>query len=467
MQGRYVYVEEQVVTIDLQATIPSDHLVRRMARVADFSFIYELTHDLYCEDNGRPSVDPVLFFRMQLIGHLFGITSDRRLCEEVQLNLAYRWFCQVRCAKDVPDHSSLTRIRDRFGAERYQAIFDRLLQQLRAKGIVRGRRVMVDATLVEADASINSLEERPQSDPQARALKMYEQRYHDFKEGKKRRQVSNQTHVSASDPDATLVSRPGTYRKLYYKVHYTIDSESRVILDCHLTTGAQHECTVMPERLAHLLEQGQWPIEEMAADKAYGRGPTYALLRQHGIRAYIPLHIEHLGEGQLSRRDFIYDRKGDRYRCPQNHYLYPYEKLDHRLIKRYRMLGGHCRQCPIRLSCLPKKHRHRARFVYRSPHQDEIDRIKKRQATPHFKRKLAERQWKAEGVFGEAKGHHGLWRAKYRGHDKMQIQLYLTAITQNLKRLVGRCCDLLWLVGDWIFTPPVPSGHFPCSCDLQ
>lgn len=253
MQGRHVYEEESIVTIDLRALIPPNHLVFRVAKVVDLTFIYDLTKDLYCEDNGRPSVDPVLFFRMQLIGYLFGISSDRRLCEEVQLNLAYRWFCQLRFTDEVPDHSSFTRIRDRFGVERYRAIFDRLLQQLRAKGIVRGRRVMVDATLVEADASINSLVERPKSDPQARALTLYEQRYHDFKAGKKQRQVSNQTHVSASDPDATLVSRPGIYRKLYYKAHYTIDAESRMILDCHLTTGAHHECTVMPERRNRLM----------------------------------------------------------------------------------------------------------------------------------------------------------------------------------------------------------------------
>jgi Transposase DDE domain len=245
-------------------------------------------------------------------------------------------------------------------------------------------------------------------------------------------------------------------------VHYTTDAESRVILDCHLTTGAQHEGTVMPERLAHLLDEGNWPIEEVSADKAYGRGPTYAFLRQHAIRAYIPLHIEHLGEGQLSRRDLLYDRKRNRYRCPQNHYLYPYEKLDHRSIKRYRTLGGHCRQCPVRVSCLPEKHRHRARFVYRSPHQDEIDRIKKRQVTPHFKRKLAERQWKAEGVFGEAKGRHGLRCARYRGHAKMQIQLCLMAITQNLKRLVSRIYDFLWLLRSWLFRSLPPQGLLPC-----
>jgi hypothetical protein len=222
----------------------------------------------------------------------------------------------------------------------------------------------------------------------------------------------------------------------------------------------------MPDRLASLLDDGHWPIKDVSADKAYGRGPTYAFLRQHAIRAHIPLHIEHLGEGQLSRRDFIYDRKHDRYRCPQHPSLYPYEKLDHRLIKRYRLLGGHCRQCPIRLSGLPEKHRHRARFVYRSPQQDEIDRIKKRPTTVHFKRKWSERHWKAEGVLGEAKGRHGLRRAKDRRQAKIQIQLSLTAITQNLKRLVGRFCDLLWLIGDCIVTPLVPLGHSPCSCGV-
>jgi transposase len=151
MQGRRISAEEQVVTIDLQAAIPPNHLVRRVAKVADLSCIYELTYDPYGEDNGRPSVEPVLFFRMQLIGYLLGISSDRRLCEEVRLNLAYRWFCQLRFTAEVPDHSSFTRSRDRFGVERYQAIFARLLQQLRAQGIVRGRRVRVAATLGEAN----------------------------------------------------------------------------------------------------------------------------------------------------------------------------------------------------------------------------------------------------------------------------------------------------------------------------
>lgn len=260
MQGRQSSHEDRPVTITLGALVPPTHVLRRVDRVLDLRFIYEFTRELYCAENGRPSIDPVLFFGMQLIGYLYGIRSERRLCEEIHLNLAYRWFCRLNVDEEVPDHSSLTRIRDRFGLKTYQAIFERMVDGLKGKGLVTGKQVMADATLIEADASINSLQERVESDPQARALKLYERQYHDFKVGAKTRQVSNQTHVSASDPDATLVARPGTYRKLYYKAHTILDAASRVILDCHVTTGARQECTVLPERVAYLLDEGQCAI---------------------------------------------------------------------------------------------------------------------------------------------------------------------------------------------------------------
>lgn len=175
----------------------------------------------------------------------------------------------------------------------------------------------------------------------------------------------------------------------------------------------------------------------MIADKGYGRGPTYRFLQSHHIRAYIPVHDDNLGAERLSRAAFVYERRRDRFRCPQGHYLYPYEKLDKNFSKRYRLTGGHCRVCPLKEACLPQAHKHRARFLYRSLYQDDIDRMRRRQGTAAFRRRLRERQWKAEGLFAEAKQQHGLRRAKYRGRDKMQIQLYLTAIVQNTRRLLA------------------------------
>ena len=214
MQGKKHYQDRLFSTVNLAAMIPKNHLLVRLDRVLDLSFIYKLTKDLYCLENGRPSVDPVLFFRMQLIGYLYGIESDRQLCEEVHLNIAYRWFCRLNLEDEVPDHSSLTRIRDRFGVESYREIFEHIISELRKRGFIKARKVVVDASVVEADASLDSMMEREDADPQARELKTYEKRYHDFKTGKKFRRISNQTHVSQSDPDATLVSRQGHHHRV-------------------------------------------------------------------------------------------------------------------------------------------------------------------------------------------------------------------------------------------------------------
>lgn len=442
MQGKTHYQDRLFSTVNLAAMIPKNHLLVRLDRALNLGFIYDITRDLYCSDNGRPSIDPLLFFRMQLIGYLYGICSDRQLCEEIHLNIAYRWFCRLNLEDEVPDHSSLTRIRDRFGVKVYKAIFERIISELREKGFIKAKKVIVDASIIEADASMDSIVERAEDDPKAKELKPHQRHYSDLKAGQKKRQISNQTHVSKTDPDATLLSRQGQYRKLSYKAHYSIDGDSRFIVDCHATTGARHECTVLPERVKYLYDELQLPIQEVIADKGYGRGATYSFLREKRIRAYIPLHNENLGAGRISRGAFKYEHGNDRFVCPNGKYLYPYDKIE-RGLKRYRVVGGHCSNCPLKAACLPDPYKNRARFVYRSPYQDEIDSIKKRQQTVHFKKKLVERRWKIEGLFGEAKGNHCLRRAKYRGLCKIQIQLYLTAIVQNFKRLIGRFLDFL------------------------
>ena len=172
----------------------------------------------------------------------------------------------------------------------------------------------------------------------------------------------------------------------------------------------------------------------MIADKGYGRGKTYALLKAFKIRSYIPLHHDNLGQGRISKGNFIYNEKKDIYICPEKHELFPYEKTD-RGIKRYRVLGGHCKNCQFRETCLPEKHKNRSRFIYRSPYQNEIDIIKNRQKTIYFKKKLIERKWKIEGLFGEAKENHCLRRAKFRGLLNVQIQVYMITIVQNIKRI--------------------------------
>ena len=397
---------------------------------------YEVTKGLYCADNGRNSVDPVLFFRMQLISYLYGMKSDRELCREVHLNLAYRWFCRLSLHDAVPNHASMTRIRDRFGEATFTEIFEQLIAGWLQDGPIRGGRIVADASLVEADAAVDSLVERDDTDPDARTLKNYERNYHDFRAGQRRRKYANQTHVSSSDRDASLVSRRDGYKKRCYKAHFSADADSRMITDCHATTGARHACPILPERIAYQRDALSLSIEEVIADRGYGRGPTYAQLREQKIRHYMPLHDPRTGRGKLTPSDFKYERRQDRYRCPEGHYLYPYKKTEHGSVRRYRVTGGHCRDCPMSGSCLPDNQKFRARFVYRGIYQDEVEAVRRRQSTATFRQRLVERQWKIEGLFGEAKQNHGLRRARYRGLSKVQIQFFMIAIALNCKRVV-------------------------------
>lgn len=191
MQGQQDAQRVVFDTVDWESLIPEDHLLRRIDAKIDFDFIYEVTQDLYCADNGRTSIDPVLFFRMQLISYLHGMKGDRELCRELHLNLAYRWFCRLSLHDAVADHSSMTRIRDRFGEATFTAIFEQLMAGWREEGHIRGRRLVADASLVEADAAVESLVKRDDADPDAGVLKHYEHRYHDFKLGKRRRKLAN------------------------------------------------------------------------------------------------------------------------------------------------------------------------------------------------------------------------------------------------------------------------------------
>ena len=369
MQGKQTHQQELFSTIDLESFIPKDHLLRKVDKLLDLDFLYDLTEELYCLDNGRASIDPVLFFRMQLISYLFGIESDRQLCRDIHLNLAYRWFCRLPLDLPVPHHSSLTRIRDRMGESRYRQIFKLILLQWQKQGRFTGKQIVADATLVKANASMNSLVKREDTDPDARVLKQYEKQYHDFQHGKRKRRVANQTHVSASDPDATMVYRKGTEGGLKYKVHYSADVKTRIITDCYTTTGTTHEGPILPARIDYLCNEMGFDVQEVIADRRYGRRPTYSSFRQRKIRTYIPLHDARLGNGKLTPTTFKYHGQTDRYQCPEGYFLYPYEKLDNGLIKRYRIMGGHCRMCPRRTDCLPESAKSRARFVYRSPHQ--------------------------------------------------------------------------------------------------
>ena len=248
----------------------------------------------------------------------------------------------------------------------------------------------------------------------------------------KREKVSNRTHVSKVDSDATLVNRAGYPRKLYHKVHYCADATSRVITDCHVTTGAYHETNVITQRIQYQQQRFGLPVEEVIADVGYSSGKNYKFFEEHQIRSYIPTAKFRLTPGKQVAHEgsFQYDPNKDIYTCQAGHALHPKHAVG--ATKYYHIKKAHCNSCQWQDSCyLGRRHT----GLYRNEHKEAIERVRQQQSSPVFKQRMIERSWKIEGLFAEAKEWHGLRRAKYRGSDKVQIQAYLTGTAQNLKRL--------------------------------
>jgi transposase len=451
MQGQHHYQPELFSQIDYENLIPPGHLLRRIDKVLDLSFLRELTAPLYANEKGRPSIDPEIFVRMILLEYLYNMNSDRQLCEEIGYNLAYRWFCKLSLTDKVPDHSSITRIRDRLGEKTYEIIFNRVVEQCRARGLIKLDQVMMDGSTVRANASIYSMKEREDEkpkddhdDPQSGSGNIYSSdglSSNDFRqrniEGKK---ISSKTHVSVSDPEATLCGKAFEAKSLAYKTHHAIDASSRVIIDCHVTTGTVSEIRVAIERVDFIEQHLGLKIKELVADRGYGSAENLADLRDRNIESNIPLWSSSSGKTFFKEvaSGFKTDVKSKTATCPEGHEM-TVSSIDHvgqRTI--FTLPRKICLACAKAKTCLTPFQYDHASKRFAVPDRHEMFTITaKKQEEPGFKKKLWERMWKMEGIFAEAKNFHGLRRARYRGRAKVQIQVYMISTVQNLKRLAG------------------------------
>lgn len=228
-------------------------------------------------------------------------------------------------------------------------------------------------------------------------------------------------------------------KQLRYKVHETIDRESRIILDAHITDGSEVDGKQMMSRLDHIEETFGTVIEEFTGDRGYGYGENLTHLNQRGVKSYVPRFRPDAGDrvGRDSE-GFTFDKEKDCYQCPKGHLMFPIKGVTPD-YKRYRMKGGHCSKCDLRESCLNLQamKTRGAKHIEVNVHHPALEQTAHREKTRIFQLTRGERQWKVEGIFAEAKDNHGLDRARYRGRAKVQIQAYMIAVVQNIKRMMG------------------------------
>ena len=442
-----LWQDDLFIACTLRDLVPADHILRRVNKVLDLSWLRAEVKSAYDEYQGRPSIDPESALRLMLAGFFEGIVHDRKLMRQAQVNLAIRWFAGYRLHEKLPDHSSLTRIRKRWGAERFKKIFQKSVEQCIQAGLVDGETVHVDATLIRADVSWESLVERhaeqvmaenaagpdgPAPGPEAK------------KRGRPRTVEKAPKKISLTDPDAMLTTSCSSYRmEPSYKQHTAVDDRAGVVVDVAVTTGEQSEGEQLLDQVERIEANLGQPISTVTADAAYAHGVNYAALEQRHIGAVIPPQKEARQGGRMPLRRFKYDAKNHLVRCPGGKLLRPMSP-DGRGTW-YQARRKDCADCPSRGRCLGEKQKQRRVLIVKG--YEALLRARRRRArwSEEDRRRYQRHRWRAEGIHGESKTQHGLRRAVRRHLWNIAIQAYLTAAVINLKRLAA----LLWLLVLW------------------
>lgn len=468
-------------SLSLEHLIPRDHFYRQLEATLDLSFVRDLVADRYAP-LGRPSIDPVVFFKLHLIMFFEDIRSERRLLEVAPYNLAHRWYLGYDFEEALPDRSSLSKIRDRYGLEVFERFFEYIVDLCRAAGLVWGKELYFDGTRVQANASADRLVPRFYAHAKEHLAHLFGER--DLNEageapaveapsqvesvGEGRVGVAEEAapapagllslverygtpppvdrsasryhpladyFVNLTDPDATPLRPSGDDRgRCGYHTHYVVDGgRDRIILAALVTPAAITDN--MPMLDLERWVRFRWRLHPLKAvgDTKYGTIPNVVGLEDDGIRAFLPMR-DYAGETPFYAPDlFTYDPIGDLYHCPQGQPVRFWTNVATLQFFRYRADPATCNACPVKGACTASRS---GRQIRRSWFQAYLDRVKRYGETPAFAKAMRKRQVWVEPMFGEAKQWHHARRFRLRRRVKVNIEALLTAAGQNIKRLL-------------------------------
>ena len=430
MQGALFY------EFSLEEHVPTSHMLRSIDRFVDLGDMRAHLAPFY-SSTGRPSVDPELLIRMLIVGYCFGIRSERRLCDEVHLNLAYRWFCRLGLDGPVPDHSTFSKNRHgRFrDSDLLRHVFDTVVRRCMAEGLVGGDGFAVDASLIKADANRQRGVEGSRGlapDMSSRAIDEYMAVLDDAAFGAATEVTPK--FISPADPAARWTGAHGGQAFFAYSTNYLIDLDHAVIVDVEASTAVrQAEVTAARTMIERTEERfGLYP-ERLAGDTAYGSAEMLQwLVHERGIEPHVPVFDKSKRtDGSFSRDDFTYDHQGDVYFCPGDKMLICKGTVvnDNQLL--YRASKYDCDTCSLKVRCCPKEP---ARRIPRSIYEGARDLARDIAKTDACQTSRRERK-KVEMLFAHLKRILRLDRLRLRGPCGARNEFLLAATAQNLRKL--------------------------------
>lgn len=463
MMGRQDEPEQLFYRFNLERHVPPDHLLRQIDAVLDLSAIRRTLVPYYAT-GGRPSVDPELMIRMLLIGYAFGIRSERRLCDEVHLNLAYRWFCRLGLEGAVPDHSTFSKNRHgRFcDSDLFRRLFEEVVRLCMQAGLVGGEGFAIDASVIEADASRNrkiagKLTEWPEDEAVTRPVREYLAALEQAMESEAQAKgsapgappdppedvpagnpPSEPKFTSLTDPAAAWTNKGQMKVVFAYGDNYLIDTKAAIILDVEATPARwQREVASTKTMLVRTEETFGLKPARFTADTAYGSGLMIGWLMQRGIVPHIPiLDREHQTKGLFTRRDFTFDAEQNVFICPGGKTLKSSGLVRDDGTIPYWASTKDCRICSLKSQCTTGA----KRIVTRNLFEAEREQVKALKDTKEFKQSARERK-KIEMLFAHLKHNLGLRRLRLRGLSGASDEFLLAATIQNLKKLVCLCAN--------------------------
>lgn len=437
--------------INLEDLVPQDNFYRELDTKLDLSFTRDLVQHLYLP-YGRPSIDPVVFFKLQLIMFFEAIRSERLLMKTVPLRLDHRWYLGYDLDEELPDHSSLSKIRERFGVIIFHRFFEQIVELCVEAGLVWGEELFFDGSMIYANASVEAqvpqfywqavqahldktFETTSASNEEQTPIPPLIEYYSDAQNVSRKssyKRIADQW-TSPVDPNASSVG----HQKLGYRLHYVVDGgRSRIILNCLVTPAAiQDHAPMLDLAWTTRFRYGLSP-KRMIADKRYGSGYILAAVEDQNIQALMPL----FGDAATNRRNkkrlpksaFIYDPEQDIYSCPQNKPLI--FRNVYQTSRHYRASPSDCKACPIQPQCTPN--RRQGRTVSHSIYKPYRDKVASYHQSEVYKKAMRKRQVWIEPKFGEVKQWHLGRRFRLRCLFKVNIEALLKAAGQNIKQLL-------------------------------
>jgi transposase len=459
MQGKKELVPKMLYSFSLQELVPKDNFYRKLSQSLDLHFLRAATKPYYGNE-GQESVDPIVFFKILIVGYLNNINSDRRLVDYCADSLAIRLFLGYDIDEVLPWHSTISRTRQLYGEEVFLSLFRKVLSICVAKGMVRGKRQAIDSAFIKANASMDSLlEKEVVSDAAAYVRELNEQS--DYQISSQEQSVppeisipkptdehgnlirgthlSNQTHYSATDPDARISIKPGKVCRLNYFGQVAVDDAHHVITGAMADHASKRDSDCLPDILSQTISNlagNELQIDQITADTGYSSGGALRYCEQHNIDAYIP----NFGRYLQQREGFLYNGEQDRYECQRgNKAILAFKGVNEgkgNSKRIYRSSQRVCKDCPLRESCCSKSSKYKE--ISHSIDKEYYDRMHAKLIRGNTARMMSRiRSRTVEPVLGTLINYRNMSRVNTRGLALANKHVLMAALSYNLKKLLG------------------------------